>query len=299
MKLVEFRVIVPSKEAYKTWHLYACGDWHLGAKNCDEKLLDATLKAVAKDKYGLFLGMGDAAECITPADPRFDARSIAPQYLPELEDIAGAQFKDIKKKLEPLAKQGKIIGLMDGNHEDNIRKRHYRHLTLDLCRELDVNYLTYSCMIRLVFDWRYPKDLEAGKHTKNGPSKKYIIRATHGHTGGRKKGGQLNNLNDLLAHWGADIFLKGHSHRLIADQISRIRMSEAGKTRLIQDTHVMGVTGCYYKTYEQDTDCYAELADYPPSELGCIRVNMAPFATKNIDGKQVRVGQLSIGAFIP
>jgi hypothetical protein len=211
----------------------------------------------------------------------------------KLEDVAGAQFEDVKNKLRPIAEQGKIIGLLDGNHENNIRKRHFRHLTLDLCRELGVEYLSYSSFIRLKFS-------VTNSNGVRGSGKSYIISAAHGRGGGRKKGGQVNSMGDALAWANVDIFLRGHTHRLIADSITRLHVMGNPPT-LAQETPVMGITGCYFRTYAEGTDSYGEEADYPPSDLGCIVVGLRPFkvATKDENEKPVRVGEVTISRFIP
>jgi hypothetical protein len=136
------------------------------------------------------------------------------------------------------------------------------------------------------------------KEGKGAGSSVFTIRSLHGHSSGRKKGGQINSLNDMVANWDADIFLRGHSHRLITDQLARIRTSQTGPLKLIQDTVVFGSTGCFYKTYQEDTDCYAEIADYPPSELGCVVVRVVPFKRDRVDGVRTRTSTLSAHPFV-
>jgi len=301
MRVIAHKVEVPVK-GYTTFqaNLYGCGDWHLGTANCAESMLDRTLEAIEKDPNGLFIGMGDYAECITPQDPRFDARSVDKYYLERLEDIAGAQFMEVRKKLKPLAEQGKIIGLLDGNHEDNIRKRHYRHLTMDLCRELNVPYLSYTSFIVLRFQVK-------GKTSSSYPSSAYTISAAHGWGAGRKKGSHINRIGDMLAWSDFDIALRGHIHRIITDTTTRLKISQSSKTPILyQDTPVLGYTGCYYRSYIAGQDCYAEKAEYPPSDLGCVVVHIKPFKKISIpktEGdaggrKRVVAGELTIERFI-
>ena len=284
MELLEYRVKVPVKDARKSWHIYFNGDWHLGAKACDEKLLKDTLQGIARDPRGLYVGMGDFGEAIVPGDVRFDPRAIAPHYLPELEDIAGAQFKDIEKLLTPLANQGKIMGLFDGNHEDTIRLKHYRHLVLDLARTLNTNYLGYSAYIRLAFE----KISEEGKHC--GTSM-FIINAAHGNQASRTKGAILNRGIQAIAYWDTDIYVRGHSHHIIHQSITKMKMTRQGKPKMREYTPVIGASGCYFKTYQEGCENYGEKADFPPSDLGCVRVVIKPFKDD--------IGELSIEKYLP
>ena len=300
MRVIEHVVEVPMKgsSSYKA-NLYGCGDWHLGTRNCAEDMLDRTLKAIQDDPNGLFIGMGYAIEAIFPVDPRFDARNVAPRYLAGLDNIADMQYMDVKRKLAPLAKQGKIIGLLDGNHEDNVRRRYYRNITMDLCRELNVKYLSYSSFIRLTFRIKKPPN---AKGKQSGAT--YIVSAAHGMGGGRKKGSHINRINDMLAWADFDIALRGHVHRIIVDTTTRLKVTRAGGVpSLYQDTPVLGYTGCYFRSYIDGQDCYAERAEYPPSDLGCVVVHIEPFKQQTVgevdNQKRITAGKLSIERFSP
>jgi hypothetical protein len=107
----------------------------------------------------------------------------------------------------PLAKKGKVIGGVGGNHE----ARHYRTTGLDmtrlLFRQLQIEHL-YSQDTALIF-LRFGEDVGNKNHHR---PVLYTIYLTHGSGGGRKEGGKIQRLVDLATVVDADCYVMGHTH---------------------------------------------------------------------------------------
>src|SRR5690348_6769341 len=52
-------------------NLYPLGDVHLGAAACDIEDFRRTVKCIASDPNGYWVGMGDYGDLIMPSDPRW------------------------------------------------------------------------------------------------------------------------------------------------------------------------------------------------------------------------------------
>lgn len=107
----------------------------------------------------------------------------------------------------PLAKKGKVIGGVGGNHE----ARHYRTNGIDmtrlLFRQLQIEHL-YSQDTALIF-LRFGEDIGNKNHHR---PVLYTIYLTHGSGGGRKEGGKIQRLADYAQIVDADCYICNHTH---------------------------------------------------------------------------------------
>ena len=187
--------------------LYPLGDIHLGNIGCDEEYFKSIVDRIAQDDNALWIGLGDYCEWINVKDPRFEFSSM-PDWIKvkDLSDLANAQRSRFLDIVEPIA--DKCIGLVKGNHEDTIQRYTeravYNEIVADvkskMSAQVDKLGLDYCGFIQLKFD-------RGGHHTWLP-----TIFAHHGWGGGRKKGGKVNKLEDLMLTFEADVTLIGHHH---------------------------------------------------------------------------------------
>jgi hypothetical protein len=163
----------------------------------------------------------------------------------------------------------KCLGLIEGNHEYENRRRHYVDIVRDACRELHAPYLGHSALVRVVFHRKDENDAHVC-------SDNWIIYAEHGAGGGRLPGAKLNGLKAKVSDVQADVYLRGHVHEKAALKTPVLSMTLRGKPKLTARTRVLALTGCYYRTYEQDTSSYGEIKSFPPTELGGVRIRIRP-----------------------
>lgn len=201
MKRIPRRVIeVPWQKVVR---VYFVGDTHIGHPCLDEKLLSKTIAAIARDRKGIVVGMGDYIDAIVPRDPRFDIAAF--DGLTDLDDIIRSQIVQFVAHWKPLAKRTAVF--LSGNHEDAVRKHANRNVYRDIAERLKLpNEALFGVngFLRI--------------HVIDRPGKRgwpVDIYMHHGHGGGRKDGSHINRLADMMAAVRADVYAMGHVHRPI------------------------------------------------------------------------------------
>lgn len=239
------------------------GDIHLGSINCDKQYLHRMLDYINKTPNVYMLGMGDYADCIYGSDKRFDMESMDLDYkTPEDQQHA------LYRLFLPLAKKGKILGLLTGNHEDKIRKLSGIDITRGLCNQLGIPYLGMSAYVCLSFIGR-----ESGERRHRNQIQIYCH---HGYFGGREKASKVASLMKLSRVYEADAYLVGHCHDLFSTIEDRILVANGH----IQKRRVVyGLTGTFMKTAEEGTRSYSEDAGYFPTKVGTLSLKLYPTET--------------------
>ena len=244
----------------QSFNLKPIADVHLGASACDVKAFKEFLED--SDENTLFLGIGDLLDCIIVKDLK--------RYRKSSDDSLGDSIVDEQiDRAEELLKpyKDRIIGLGHGNHEDTIIKVCGTNPIKRLCKRLDVPFLGYSGLVRLLFS-------DTSK-TRKGRSRTVVIRYHHGWGGGsRTQGADLTKFSKDISYWDADVYLYGHVHRQQTDSVTRLGLS--GET-LISRPKILCICGTFLKTYlNSNNPTYSEIKGYPPVELGGVVVNIKP-----------------------
>jgi len=241
---------------------------HAGTKHCSESEIKKQVKVIKEDKYALWVGMGDYAECIVPSDPRWDIEVISDWI--ERANVVESQRRWLVDLFKPIA--DKCIGLLEGNHETTIRLRNYQDIHLDLCRDLGVTPLGYSCFVRLIFNHVTPR-----QHAT-------VVTAVfqHGSGAAQTEGGKIMRLKKFMDSFDADIYGMGHLHDIKTNSIAMMTLNEGLKIR--QKVRVGAVTGSWLRTYSQGIRAgYSERAGFYPTVLG------SPYFEIQPDKKLLRV----------
>jgi len=194
------------------------------------------------------VGMGDMLDCIIPKDKRYDPEdNKSYRTIDDMRD-------EITELLRPI--KDKVLCLLMGNHEHHMQSDGYGDPIKRICKDLSIPYGGYSCYLKLT----------AKPKTHQRP---LLMWLHHGWFAGRKRGSKVNNLEDNLAYYDADVYLAGHSHDLWATRKSRIYW---GCSRDV----IFGNTGSFLETASTGTISYAERANYPPQKLGVLKITWKP-----------------------
>lgn len=250
--------VITSKINYKygdTITLKPIFDVHYGAGACDVRGFKSWLADSDENTY--FIGGGDLLDSINANDIRYRKSGD----ITSGDDIIDQQIDGMIDMLEP--HKDHIICMACGNHEDVITKRCATNPMRRMCRALDVPFLGYSGLIRLML-------------SENGArGRTVVIRLHHGWGGGsRTQGADLTKYSKDLQYWDADIFLYGHTHRKQTDQVPRLGLSGE---KLISKPKTMAICGTWLKTYSSTSDpTYSEIKGYPPIETGGISILIRP-----------------------
>ena len=247
--------------------LYPIGDCHLGVVHCDENLLRETVAEIKSKKNALWIGMGDYADCVTPSDfKRWDGRILAPWMRGSENNIGPTQVEKVDEILSPI--WDKCLGLIEGNHEESIRKFNHYDMMIELLKRANkkhtVPYAGVSCFVRLNFK------------REGGSTTDYIIHARHGEGAARTSGARaLAVLRLSQSMVNTHITLMGHLHGQEAPDIPQRLLLRNGKIKSFETIATM--TGAWVKAYMQGVPpSYLERWGSPPSTLGCPQIILEP-----------------------
>jgi len=214
------------------------------------------------------------------------------------KDNAMAQLDQAVKNRMPIAEH--MLMILDGNHPQRLHA--YGDLTAELCRQLGVNYGTYTSHItyRIPARWGFNDQFAFNHYVGHGwKSVNSVVEPPER----AKVNMQIALKNHLKAQAGDCLLMSmGHTHKLIVKKpISQLYIEGQGD-EVIQkytsakkhdgfihpDYRWFVNTGSFLKLYGPESG-YAERAGYPPNELG--------FAVVQIRGGDIQaVKRLVVGS---
>ena len=243
-------------------------DVHVGHVGCDMDYFEKTIDWIKNNKaYTIILG--DFIDAIPQADRRFENPSIADEFKPYLDNLHHAQTETFIQKIAPISDH--IIGIMSGNHEIALKKHFSYDATSVVSERLGIPFLTDPGMILLKL-----------RRTKTSGFTVKLL-CMHGFTQGRKKGGAVNNLEDIASFIKADIYLMGHTHQRWCTHRDYIDVDNKG--RLVYKKMFFGNTGSFTNNYVLNTniDTWGSRKMLPTQSPGVLRFD---FYVKTKNGRQ-------------
>ncbi len=255
MEVKEVKIPFGRSDVFK---VYPIGDEHIGTKHCHLMALQKKIKEIRDTPNTFWIGMGDKCEFITPGDPRWDIDVIDTDiYHPDnIAEDQSQTWLDLYSCIKH-----KCLGLLEGNHEDSIRKHFHVDVQKNICKRLGVDNLGSSCFIKFQF--------KRGTTPKNSHYQNYIGAFTHGAGCPVTDGAKINRLASLMNSFEADMVATGHHHDI--KTLTKAYLTLQIKTLEIQQKVKVGaITGCWFKTYSQGVRAsYSERKNYPPTTIGC------------------------------
>ena len=182
------------------------GDFHIGNKNYDGKLLKKHLKEIYMLRNTKIVLMGDYCEFINERSFKYATQTMSPMK----------QWKEFKRLFKDFAETGQIIACLKGNHED----RYFNKVDglAEWCEQWDIPY--------------------NGRHILLKHAGKYIY-AHHPKTSATTPAGRDRVFKKMRDVQDADIYMTGHFHTLYQDKAQKY--TKGGKLR----TMYFGCTGSY------------------------------------------------------
>ncbi len=259
MILIQRRIELPSQSSILT--MFGVGDVHRASKGSDDGELTKCVEEVRETEHSVWVNTGDNAESIPKSDRRFDQDSLKPRFAMNINRMGQMESDELVEVFTPI--QDKLLGIIEGNHEDAYRKNFNMDMTWELCKRLNVPHLSSQALIRLTITWG------KGGHTSN-----IDIFVTHGFGGGRKWGSKIQKISDISASIRADIYMMGHLHSQAAFKEIELSLPMKGKLKLIAKERLGILVPSFYRTYAEGMDNYASKMLYPPSVIGMSRVQI-------------------------
>ena len=243
MKKLEYNITLRSDQ--NDVDIFMLADIHYGNRYHDKKLFqkyyvgDKDHEGFKTNKDYHVLCIGDLMETALK-----ESKGVQDQN-EWIED----QYMWVRDMLTPVAKDGRLIGLIDGNHERRAMRNWFRTNKM-LASDLGVPYCGDSALIKVNL-------------LKGCIKKSYTIYAHHGFGSSRTDGGKMNAAKRLaLIVADADVYVIGHLHDKFA-KISPVFIKGVAEDRLFC------MTGAYL-TYGG----YVEERGYSPPARGSLKVKL-------------------------
>ena len=173
--------------------IYTFADWHIGDVECDMDNIKQQIETVKNDKNAYCILNGDLINNATKT-------SVSDCYSASMSPMQ--QLETLIELLTPI--KNKIIAITNGNHE----RRTYKSDGIDIIKlvakelKLEEKYADAGAVVFIRFGWN------AARKRKHW----YSVYVTHGCGGGKKAGGKVNRLEDLVGVVDTDIYIHSHTH---------------------------------------------------------------------------------------
>lgn len=168
------------------------GDIHIGAPedSCMLNALKGYLNFIHKRSEAYMIGMGDYGDWAQRMQQPGRGPNLRMESLPPNQ-----QYETLYKLFYPLAEEGKILGLLSGNHDMWMFEYGGFDIVKELSRDLNIPYFANPCNLVV----------KLGKQT-------YSIYAMHGRSNAKTKSGKLGALERATKDIFADFLLMAHTH---------------------------------------------------------------------------------------
>ena len=270
-------------------NIYLASDLHVGSLNTHYHGIQGLVDAVAKDKKGFLILLGDLGEAICVDDKRFDPETNDPALT-----VPVRQYERVVDLLKPIAK--KILYINDGNHDYKLA-RVINFVRDVVCKQLDVPYGTYSSKLTVC-------------DGKGNPQFKLFTTHGYGNVNSaaddpiRRDANQRLSLKRKLQNKAADVSLMamGHTHKLLVTPPTHaLYLCDDGtkiNQRYLTPVHETGEyihpdhrwfvnTGSFLKNFCLGASSYSERFGYDPVPLGYVKAEITDYKIR--DCKRIEV----------
>jgi len=224
--------------------LMLMGDMHIGSRYFDEDLCKEVLDHCLERKFSVIL-MGDQIETAT--------RDSVGAGVYEQAEIVSEQLEHFQFLFKPLADEGLILGMHQGNHEARLYTSSGLDITKFMAKELGVPYFSWGKLHRFVVG-------------KEG----YNLYTTHGSSGARLPHTKIKGALDLANLAEAEIYAMGHLHQLSNHIRNFYAIDRRNKTVVEEQKHFI-LTGSYLSHWGS----YAHVKSLEPMRKGSPKVKLS------------------------
>ena len=247
LKVIKHDLGMETEKAY----LIPLSDLHIGADFNEDKFLGCRQWILDRPE----------AYCVILGDVIDNAvtDSIGDTY----GTLRPKQQKELALKfLEPLARAGKILAWLDGNHEQRSTKQTDEHVGEYLTSMLGIPSVYDPDGIYMFLSVGY--DRAKGERNRNV----YTLFMLHGFTGSRRMGGKANTLEDMKRGVHAEVFLAAHSHqKIVFPSYTVMPDLRLKRIRYVKSMHVMA--GSF-----QEWAGYSIRKGYQPTPMGSPKLTL-------------------------
>lgn len=276
----------------KSFRIYQLGDVHDGTIAMARHVLKKGIQIIKDDRTSKAVFTGDATECITVDDPRYEHNQHKNPIITQQIDSIVENFECISKR---------FIAWLTGNHEITIRGD---NVAWRICKELNVPYGAWTTIINFRDTAGNIKWVGFWFH---GPRRKTLTS-----TAGDAKQQQANleaALKKILAPLhNAHYQGCGHFHKLIlrtpatplylgteGKHLKKHYTTQPSSGFIHPDLRFYGCNGGFLRQFCMDEEydnktlatvepiTYSEIAGYAPVEMGMIQLNIENYMLKSCE----------------
>lgn len=220
-------------------------DIHLGSKQCNLGKLQMAIDLIMETENCYTILMGDQTETATKTSVGMGTYD---------EDYPlDEQIRIVTRMLKPLAKEGKILGCLMGNHEMRVAYHNSINIVKMIADELEVNY----------FGFQGYMSIHVGENN-------YQVMAHHGTGSASTPAGKLRAMRKLNKVSRMDLYLSGHTHARTYDFDINMAIDEE-EMRVVPEKIFYVVCGSFMEYW----DGYAEMKLLSPSSTGIVAINLS------------------------
>jgi hypothetical protein len=255
-------------------NLWFFGDVHRDATGCDVERWKWFLKRAGEDDpdHTYYMGMGDYHDLASAGERQHLNRdSLHETTMETLDELVIKRNREFCKEIKQM--NGKLLGLLDGNH--NWRFPNGITASEDLSNRMGCDHLGWLCHYTLTF--------KIGSKSQN-----VHIVACHGRAGGKRIGTSINQVEDMKVIFPlADIYVMGHNHDRGAWPVDVLYASgRKGGVSIKQKRQFLCRSGSFLKAYEKGRSNYATGRLLRPADLGSLKLTIG-FHRDYEDGDRV------------
>ena len=248
-------------------YLLPFGDIHRDSPNCDVPLWKEYCKWGAQKPRTTFIGMGDYFDAYSGSERAgLAAIKLHESSMQNMDDFMRSKVETFAKEISFM--EGKLLGLMEGNH-------HYEFSngttsTQYLCELLKCKYLACVALCRIIF-----------RQSKGHRSSAVDIFAYHGKGASRLIGGSLNTVQQMAEVCDANIYLMGHDHKKGAGMASKLAWSDGKISNIKEKKLFFARTGSFLQGYVENKPSFVVEKMLNPTDLGTVKIELTPRCTKS------------------
>jgi predicted phosphodiesterase len=228
-------------------------DMHIGSREFKREEFEKNLQWCYDNKNVYVIGNGDWIECATRDSV---GAGVYDQKMP-----AQKQIDQVIEYFEPLAKQGRLIAISPGNHENRVYKSTGVDIVKNMAAMLDVPYFTEGAFFKI----------HVG--TQN-----YHMYMTHGASNATLPYTKIKGCLDLARFIRADIYAMGHVHDLQTHTQTFYEIDNRGS--MLREKEVYFILTGHYLDWNSS---YAQQKSMMPSKTGTPKIKLSG------DKHQIRV----------
>jgi predicted phosphodiesterase len=256
MKVI--KIDLPRELSSVELHIFA--DEHLGDEHCDIKWLLQRIEYVKNTPNAYCILNGDIIDNATKT-------SIGDTYTQKLSPME--QLQSAVEIFEPLAKEGKILCITHGNHENRTYKKEGINLSALIAAQLGLSerYTPTSACLFIRFG-----EEKRGHKESNGSGRVrkicYSIYVLHGSGGGKTDGSKVNKLAKMASIIDCDIYIHSHTHLPVTLKKAYHRID-------LRNSTVAKVDKLFVNTAANlDYGGYGEEQEYEPASKSYPRIHL-------------------------